>query len=182
MTSPDTRSLRDRIVHFRANRTLTGERAAARISAFVYGNVIVFAAMVPLTEEDATRWHALQVVLGVAVSTFLAHVFAELVGHSSRADERLTRAEIWNELRDSRPIATTALVPSLLMAVASAGWLPGTTALIASEIYLLARIAIIGLVMERLRSRRSSMRALLAGLVLASTAAVITFLKVALGH
>ncbi|MEV6981929.1 hypothetical protein AB0M95_11810 [Sphaerisporangium sp. NPDC051017] len=182
MSSPDTRGLRERIVHYRASRTLTREQAAARVSAYVYGNIILFAAIVPMTAKDAAHGHALQVVSGVAVSTFLAHVFAELIGHNARTDEGLTRAMIRHELRDAGPIATTAVVPCLLMAAAWAHWLPGMAAIGTSDVYLLLRLALIGLVVERLRSDRASMRTLLAGLALAAVAAAIALLKVALGH
>lgn len=167
---------------YRANRELTGEQAAARISAYVYGNIIVFATMVPLAGPDAAHGHGLQVVSGVAVSTFLAHVFADLVGHQAHGAAPLTRAEVRQELRNSGPVGTSALVPCLALAAAWAGWLSGPAAIVVAEVYLLARIALVGLAVERLRATRPSLWMLLAGPVLAAVAAAIAVLKVVLSH
>ncbi|MBB5628061.1 hypothetical protein [Sphaerisporangium krabiense] len=182
LRSPHGRTLRERVVHYRASKALPREQAAARISAYVYGNIIIFAAIVPMTRDDVAHGHALQLVSGVAFSTFLAHVFAELIGHNARSDDTPTRAVIRHELRDAGPIATTAFVPCLLMAAAWAGWLPGMTAIVASDVYLLLRLALVGLIVERLRSSRASARTLLAGPALAAVAAAIALLKVTVGH
>ncbi|GIF21536.1 hypothetical protein BJ973_005019 [Actinoplanes tereljensis] len=175
-------SLRERVVHYRTERDMTGEQAAARISAYLYGNIITFAALLPLAKSDIEHGHSIQLLLGVAVTTFLAHVFAEIVGHHARAGQAMTRAEIWHELRDSRPIATSALIPALLLAAAAADWLSPDAALFCSEGYLLVRLALVGFLVERLRSDRVSPRTLLSGLALAAVAAGIAFLKVLLGH
>ncbi|MBL7255758.1 hypothetical protein [Paractinoplanes lichenicola] len=175
-------SLRDRVVRYRADENISGERAAARISAYLYGNIIVFATLVPLREEDAVHGHSLTLVLGVALSTYLAHVFAEIVGHNARAGEPMSRAAIWHELRDSQPIASSAIVPCLLLAAAWAGWIDGGRATWISEIYLLVRMALVGLLIERLRSEKPSFRTLLAGIALAVVAAGISLLKALLGH
>lgn len=182
VSTRDSRSRRERIIRYRADRALTREQAAARISAYVYGNIILFAALVPMTEADAAHGHALQVLAGVAVSTLLAHVFAELIGHNVREEKPLTLGAIRHELRDAGPIATTATVPALLMAAAWAGWLPGVAAIAASDVYLLLRLAAIGLIVERLRSSRVSPRTLLAGIGLAAVAAAIALLKVTVSH
>jgi hypothetical protein len=174
--------LRKRIVRFRADPTLTREQAAARISAYVYGNIIVFATTVPLTADDLRHGHGTLLVLGVAASTFLAHVFAEVIGHNVRAEQPLTRAELWHELRDSLPVLTSGLIPAALLFAGGLGWLPDRAAVVTSDIYLFVRMALIGLMVERLRSARPSARTLLAGVMLAVAAAAISALKIALGH
>lgn len=172
----------DRVVGYHADRTLTGEQVAARISAYLYGNIIVFATLVPLGNGSAEHGHALKLVAGVAASTYLAHVFAEIVGHHARAGESMTREEIVHELRDSQPIVSSALVPALLFAGAWPGWYSEETALLISEIYLLVRLAAIGLLVQRLRDAKPSFRTLLSGLLLGAVAAGIALIKVVLGH
>ncbi|MBU2666956.1 hypothetical protein KOI35_25935 [Actinoplanes bogorensis] len=174
--------LGDRLLRYRADESLSGERAAARISAYVYGNILVFATLVPLSDEDVAHGHALTLTLGVAVSTYLAHVFAEIVGHNARAGASMTRADVIHELRDSTPIATSAVVPCLLLAAAWAGWIEGGNAIQISEVYLMIRIALIGFLVQRLRSERPSFRTLLAGVLLAVVAAGISLVKALLGH
>ncbi|WP_033337601.1 hypothetical protein [Catenuloplanes japonicus] len=173
---------RDRIVRYRADPALARETAAARISAYVYGNILVFASVATMTAEDVAHFHGVLLVLGVTASTYLAHMFAELVGRNVRTDAPLTRAELWHELRDSVPIISSAIVPALLLAAAALESLSASAAIVASEVYLFVRIALFGLLVERLRATRASARTLLVGLLTAAAAAGISLLKVAVGH
>ncbi len=182
MATDEETKLLGRVVGYHADRTLTGEQVAARISAYLYGNIIVFATLVPLDAESAEHGHALQLVAGVAASTYLAHVFAEIVGHHARAGAAMTRTEVVHELRDSLPIASSALVPALLFVGAWLGWYSVPTAVLISEGYLLIRLASIGLLVQRLRDVKPSLRTLRSGLLLGAVAAGIALLKVALGH
>jgi hypothetical protein len=174
--------LRERIVRYRADPALPREEAAARTSAYVYGNILVFAAMLALTEEDVHHAHAVLVVLGAAACTFLAHVFSEVIGRGMRSDQAMTRADLLHELRDSNPIVTSALFPGLLLTLGALDWLPAGAVLIASDVYLFVRMALIGLIIERLRGGRASPRMLLAGLAIAVLAAAIALLKVTISH
>ncbi|GAA1613365.1 hypothetical protein GCM10009828_046720 [Actinoplanes couchii] len=174
--------MRDRIIRYRADPALSREQAAARISAYVYGNILVFAATVPLTVDNLHHGHAALLVLGTAVSTCVAHVFADVVGHNVRSGEAMSRAHLWHELRDAFPIVTSGLIPVLLFVAGGQEWIPGRTAILLAEGYLLLRMALIGLLMERLRSKRASFRTMLSGFALAGAAAAISLLKVALGH
>lgn len=144
----------------------------------MYGNIILFAALIPMTEEDAANGHALQIVFGAAVSTFLAHVFADFIGLRAGTVGELTRAAFQHEFRDAVPIMSSAVLPCLLMAAAWAHWLPGSVAVIASDVYLLLRLALIGVIVDKPDSRGT----LLLGLTLAGIAAAIALLKVLLSH
>lgn len=116
------RSLRERIVRYRADLTLPREQAAVRSSAYVYGNIIVFATTVPLAAAELRHGHGALLVLGVAAFTYLAHVFAEVIGHNVRSEQPLTRAELWHELRDSLPVLTSGMVPAALLLAGGLGW------------------------------------------------------------
>jgi hypothetical protein len=175
-------TVRDKIVRFHANPDLPREDAAARISAYVYGNILILAAILALDETDVHHGRAVVVELGVAFSTFLAHVFSELSGRSVRSNTPTTMSDVLHELRDSTPIVTSALIPCLLLSASAVGWLSASVAILASEIYLFGRLALLGLVVERLRSRRASSRTLLAGFLMALIAAGIALLKVTLSY
>ncbi|WP_157545714.1 hypothetical protein [Hamadaea tsunoensis] len=183
----DRPGLRERVVRYRADPHLSREQAADRISAYVYGNILAFAAVVPLTEHTVASGKAVWAVLGVSVSTLLAHVFAELLGAGvlstpGEGDGTGERVAWTQELRNSTPIVTSATVPCLLLVAGWAGWLPATATVVASEIYLLVRIALVGLVVERLHTERSTARTLLAGLAAAAIAAGIAVLKAVVAH
>jgi hypothetical protein len=175
-------ALRDKIVRFHANPALPREDAAARISAYVYGNILVLAAMLALDVTDVHHGHAVVIELGVAFSTFLAHVFSEVIGRNVRSGAPTTMTDVLHELRDSTPILTSALIPCLLLTAGALAWLSESTAITASEIYLFARLALVGLVVERFGSRRASPRTLLAGVLMAVIAAGIALLKVTLSY
>jgi len=73
-----------------ARRTpLDVEDAKQRTTAYVYGNLLVLAAILSVTEEDVDSNRAFWIVLGTAISTFVAHVFAEAMGR--RSDRRHSR-------------------------------------------------------------------------------------------
>ncbi len=172
-----------RAVRYRADPALARERAAARTTAYVYGNIILFATVIPLTAADLHHHHAALLVLGVAASTYLAHVFADIIGHQVKSGTPLDRPGRRRELRDALPIVSSAWVPALLLFLGGLGWLPERGAVLAAEGYLLLRMALVGLVVERLRSdERVSLRTLLSGLLLAAAAAAIAIVKAILGH
>lgn len=176
-------TVRDRVIGYRANPDLPREQAAARISAYVYGNILIFATLVPFTADDVEHGHAIYPVLGVAVSTYLAHVFADLIGESVRHERPLTRPDVLHELRDAVPILTSAGVPVLLLLLGRLGVLAPTGALIAAEAFLFVRMAIFGLLLDRLHAtERASFRTVFVGVAVAVVAAAISLVKVLLAH
>src|SRR6478609_4133725 len=88
------------------------ERVARRISAYIYGNILVLAALIPVTKAQETL--GIAIVVGAALSTFLAHVFAESVGQTLRLGRSLSGTERVRELRDSVPVLTSAVVPAVI--------------------------------------------------------------------
>lgn len=159
---------------------LDQENAARRISAYVYGNILILTAMIPLTTSDTVV--GILVVLGTSVSTFIAHVFAEGVGHAVRANSELTRAQRMDELRDAVPILSSALLPIVILAGALIGWLQPHIAHIAAEAAMLVRIGGIVFVIERLKGARPSRWTLLAAVLLTAVATAVVVLKVLLTH
>ncbi len=112
--------------------------AASRISAYIYGNVLVLAALVPIV--TGPKYVGIAIVLGTALSTFVAHVFAEAVGHTVRQGTPLTRAEKLAELRNSVPILSSAVLPCVILGIGWLGWLEPRTAQLLAEVAVLARI------------------------------------------
>ncbi len=51
------------------------ERVAARTTAYIYGNILVLAALIPVTKSQESLGAA--IVVGTALSTYIAHTFAE---------------------------------------------------------------------------------------------------------
>ena len=152
------------------------------MSAYLYGDVLVLAALIALRPEDLTGRTGLAYVLGTALSTYVAHVLAEAVGSSIRAGRRLSRTALQHELRDAVPIASAGLGPALLMVAALMEWLPTGSALIMSIAVTGLRLAVLGWVIRYLHGEPPSLRTFLAGIGLALTGLVVAALKWWLTH
>lgn len=150
-----------------SDRPLASADAGRRVSAFVYGDILVLAALVALEPDDASGPKAIAYVLGTGVSTFVAHVIAESVGLQVRTNQRLTKEVLRHELRNSVPIVSATAVPALLFAAALLGWLAPATALGLAISVTVLRLAALGWVVGHLRRQRASFLTFLAGVLLA---------------
>lgn len=92
-----------------------------RLSAYVYGNILVLAAVAASTPGSIERGTAAIVVLATAGTTFLAHVFADFVANSripeahGAANEDQRKFKVAEELRDATPILSSGTVPALIV-------------------------------------------------------------------
>jgi hypothetical protein len=158
------------------------EDAATRTTAYVYGNILVLAALVAQSTEDVTTGRALWVVLGTSVSTFVAHVFAEAMGDQVRSDDQPTLRKGLKLARESLPVLTSGYVPAVFLL---AGWLtilPDEMSIWLAEAVVLLRIAGTGIIVARLRNERSSFRLICIGVAMAVVCTLISGLKVYLTH
>lgn len=171
-----------RSVAERSGGPLPAQRAAARLSAYVYGNIMALASIAIVSSEDIEDGRAVAVVAGTGFMTFVAHIFSDLVAHSAATTGDAGRAHILEEFRDALPIASSALVPSVILALGWFGVLPPHGALLGTGGVIVARIASVQIVTERVRGNPLSFRVVVAGLITAAVAAGIVFLKIAVGH
>ncbi len=172
----------------RRDGPLTAERASARLSAYVYGNVLTLAAVAAASQHAIETGTAALLVVGTTVTTFLAHVFAEFVATSSIPEasahhtESQRRSAARTEFRDAVPIASSGSLPAVILALGWLGVLPAWWAQLAAGIVIVVRIAMIRTVIERVRGNAPSFRVLVGGLATAAVAAAIVLLKVVVGH
>jgi hypothetical protein len=95
-----------------------------RISAFIYGNILVLSALVALSPGALQTTRGFIHVLGVGFSTFVAHVASDLFAHLLRhPDGTGLSARLRRDLREALPIATSAILPTVILVVAWLGWL-----------------------------------------------------------
>lgn len=179
-------------------RTPPGElpvaRLRERVSAYVYGNILVLAALATTTPHAVETGHGAVVVIATTVTTFLAHVLAHLVAHHV-GDEPPARASAGStggpahgavpdrdSLRDAVPIASSGSLPALILLVA---WLTGldpSAAVLVSSAVVVVRLAGLGVLTRRYAGHRSRLADLWTGLVLAGLSGVVVVLKVLLTH
>ena len=160
-------------------------RARRRTSAFVYGNITVLGAVVAVGAEAVGSGAAVLAVLATALTTFVAHVVADVV--SSRVTDEPGAPphaghEVREELRDATPIATSGSLPAAVLAL---GWLtglpPGPVQLVAALV-VVGRLALTGVVVQRLSGRAPSPAALWGGVALAVVSAVVAVVKAVTTH
>lgn len=162
--------------------TISREEAADRVSAYVYGNIIVLAALAGIHPPDAQHWSSVWSLFGVGLATLVAHVFSDLSGHRVRHDEHPGLHDVLHELAVARPIATSTLAPAVPLATGCLGWIGGRTAMTVAFAVIALRLAWIGNLMARQSGRRSSARVVLSGLGFAVLAVAIAAVKVRLSH
>lgn len=165
-----------------ASKLSSAEDVASRISAYVYGNILVMAALIALHPEDLTGTRGVAYVVGTALSTYVAHVIAESVGLSVRTGAPPGLTTILHELRVARPIASSATIPTLLMIGAYLGWLDATTGLRLAVAVTVLRVAGLGLAVARFRREPASLGMLVSGIVLAAVCLGAALLKWWLTH
>ncbi|MFC8384444.1 hypothetical protein [Nocardia sp. NPDC057272] len=165
---------------FSRSVSLDRRNAARRISAYIYGNVLILSALIPVAPslEDV----GIAVVLGAALSTFIAHVFAESVGQSVRQSDAPSPPQPWLDLRDSLPILSSAVLPCAILVAAAVGWLEPRTAQVLAEVAMLVRIGGITFVIRRLEGARPDRSTLLGAILLSCVATAVVAAKVALTH
>jgi len=161
---------------------LSREDVASRVSAYVYGNVLVMAALIALDPDELAGPTGVLYVLGVGTSTYVAHTVGEAVGLRVREGRSLDPAALRHELRGALPIATSAGAPAALLLLAWADLLDAAVVLVVALALVDLRLALLGSVVARISGERSSARVFLAGFVLAVVAAAAAVLKWQLTH
>lgn len=166
----------------RAGDDLPTERLRVRLAAYVYGNILVLAAIVIATGKSIVGGEAAVLVIVTALTTYVAHILAHNVGQQLGRDRHAHRPHMAHEVRDALPILVSGLVPAAILLVATLSIVPTQLAQLTAAVWVVGRIALIGFLVERLSGRRATWRTLSGGLLLALACAVIVVLKVLFAH
>jgi hypothetical protein len=88
---------------------------AERINAAAYGTVLVLVALCAIEITEVGEGHSSELVFGVGVATWVAHLFAELLGEHVRHGEPLAWPEARRAAIDGSPILAATLLPAVLL-------------------------------------------------------------------
>jgi hypothetical protein len=91
------------------------DRLAERVSAAIYGTVLVLAALPLIDVADVESGAGWGLVSGVGAATWVAHFFAEVVGDGLRHGAAHDRAEVGSAMADGLPILLAAIAPALML-------------------------------------------------------------------
>ncbi|TFI44439.1 hypothetical protein E4P29_06620 [Rhodococcus sp. 1R11] len=191
MTDSEPRTGKTRLYRRLVTRSggpLSPVRAARRLSAYVYGNILILAAVAASTPSSIGHGTAAVLVTATAATTFLAHVFADFVAgsqipeaHGDATDEQRKFKAI-EEFRDAVPILSSGTFPAAMLALGWLSILPAQWAELLAGGVIVVRIATIPIVTERVRGNRPTFRTLVIGLATAVVAALIVLAKVFFAH
>lgn len=159
---------------------LPPRRADNRMSAYVYGDILVLAATAGVYDTAIPSGEALLVVVGTIVSTYVAHVLADVVGAVFGGRE--VRMALLHELRDSVSIISAGVPPLVLFGAAMLGWPSPEWAQALASALLVVRLGTIGVVYHRLKEPIGWIRATWFGVLVAGVAAVAVAVKLVLTH
>lgn len=166
----------------RSGENLTIERLRLRLAAYVYGNILVLAAVVIASGKSIAGGEAALLVTVTTLTTYFAHILAHGVGQQLGRPLHSIRPQIVHEIFDAMPILFSGLVPALVLLAAGFDLVPTQLAQGVAAVWVVGRIALIGFLVERLSGRRATWRTLSGGLVLAIACGVIVVLKVLFAH
>jgi hypothetical protein len=157
------------------------ERLAELVSAASYGCVLVLAALSVIGVSDVALGHGAELVAGVGVATWLAHLFAELLGNHVRHQEPLRADEIVQDMIDGSPILASTVLPALMLGLGRFDLITDDTARILAILVTVLQLLAIGAFVGRLAPGRSAAHWVYAALTAAAGLTVVV-LTVLLGH
>lgn len=158
------------------------DRVRGRVAAYVYGNILVLAAVVAVSFDPENRWAPVIVVVATSVTTFLAHAVAHNIGEALGRASDDARLHVRREARDAVPIISSGAGPAVLLALGALGWLPLDLSYSLATAIIVLRLAATGVFVQRVSGQRSPVVALWSGFALALVSVTIVALKVLLTH
>jgi hypothetical protein len=157
------------------------ERLVERLSAACYGTVLVLAALPLINPDDVASGLGWELVTGVGVATWIAHLYAELVADRLHQSGPLERAEIVTAMTDGSPILLAMVGPAVALGLGRLDVLEERVALWVAVGVAILQLVAVGAYVGSTASRSGRRRWSYAAFTAAIGIAVVT-LKLALGH
>ncbi len=136
--------------------------------------------MALIDADDVSSGLGWELVTGVGVATWIAHLYAELVGDHLRHGSALDRTEIARAAADGLPILLAAVPPAVMLLLGRLGVLAEGAALLAALVVAVVQLVGIGAYVGSVHARGMN-----AWIFAAATGAVgvgVVTLKLVLGH
>ena len=157
------------------------ERLAELVSAASYGSVLVLAALSVIGVSDVALGHGAEIVAGVGAATWIAHLFAELLGGHVLRHEPLHRSDVKRAAVDGSPILASTVLPALVLSLGRLDLLSDTTSRILAIVVAIVQLLVIGAFVARVAPARPAATWRFA-VAVAGIGVGIVALTVVLGH
>jgi hypothetical protein len=125
-------------------RTRPRHRLAATVSAASYGTVLVLAALALLDADEVDSGLGWELLTGVGLATWLAHLYAEVMGDHLRHTAVPGREELGRAMVDGLPILLAAVLPAVMLMLGRLEVLDPATALATAIAVALAQLVAVG--------------------------------------
>ena len=156
------------------------DRLAERLTAASYGTVLVLAALALIDADDVSSGLGWELVTGVGAATWIAHLYAELVGDHLRHGSALDRAEVARAAADGFPILLAAIPPAVMLLLGRLEVLDEGVALGASLV--IAVVQLIGIGAYVGTTHVGGMNAWIFAAATATVGIAVVTFKLVLGH
>jgi hypothetical protein len=157
------------------------ERLAELVSAASYGTVLVIAALSVISLADVAGGHGAEIVAGVGLATWIAHLFAELLGGHVLEREPLRRQQVRRAMVDGSPILAATVLPGVVLLLARLDLIDDRAARAAAIVVAVLQLFAIGVFVGRVSPAPSPARWRFA-LATAGVGIAVVVLTVMLGH
>lgn len=158
------------------------ERARGRLSAYVYGDILVLAAVLTIDITKPDGWPAVLAVAATTATTYVAHIVAHIIGERIGRTGEAARLHLRAELRDAAPIAVAGLIPAAVLVLAAVEVIDLRTAQLAAAAVIVVRLALVGVVTARLTGERAPAGTIGTGIALAGVGTLVAVLEAVLLH
>jgi hypothetical protein len=158
-----------------------GEHFAERVSAASYGTILVLSSLPLIKPDDVASGLGWELVTGVGVATWVAHLYAEIVGDHLRHSAAPRREEVVTSMIDGLPILLAAVLPAVILGLGRLDVLEPKTALWIALVVAIVQLVGVGALAGAAASHRGRTvwwyAAITAGIGLA-----VVLLKLVLRH
>ncbi|HJS71214.1 MAG TPA: hypothetical protein VJ858_00670 [Acidimicrobiia bacterium] len=132
------------------------DRLAERVSAASYGTVLIIAALLVVEEDDVASGWGWELVVGVGAATWLAHLYAEVLGNHVRRVDATEPHEVRKAMVDGLPILLAAVFPAVALGLGRLEVLPPRQALWIAVIVSIVQLVAIGALVGAVSEQRSA--------------------------
>jgi len=152
-------------------------RVRARISAYIYGNMLVLGTLAEINDQDVEDGRAMIKVAVVTLTTFLSHVIAHSVAERVDRTPDEYREHASEHLADAVPILVSGIVPCVLLVLGQRDVFEVPIALALATLIPILRLASTGVRVARLTKEPTSRFVVVSGLGLAAAGLGVALLK-----
>jgi hypothetical protein len=143
--------------------------------------VLVLAGLSVIGGSDVALGHGTEIVAGIGVATWLAHLFAELLGGLVLHSEPLGGDRVGRAMVDGSPILVATVLPATVLVLGRLDVLADATARISAIVIGVLQLFVIGVIVARSSPTRPTGIWAYA-LVIALVGVLVVALTVRLGH